>query len=140
MKMRLVKFARKKITKDQSGFTLVEVLVSIALLGVLVAGLALGLSTTLNVLLRNDVRETAKNLAETQMEFVKKQAFSPGSGTSVYTSAPIPAAQSAYAVSINVIDGANLTPARDGYLQEIIITVTGPKNIIHLSLTGYKVQ
>jgi hypothetical protein len=74
------------------------------------------------------------------MEFVKQQTFIAGSGTSVYTAAPIPAAQSGYSVSINVISGPNLTPPRDSYLEQITITVTGPGSSTSLSLVDYKVN
>ncbi len=126
--------------KTDAGFTLVEVLIASVLLTIVATGILVGLITASRVLFVNDSSETAKNLAETQMEFVKQQTFIAGSGTSVYTAAPIPSAQSAYSISINVISGPNLTPPRDSYLQEIIITVTGPGSLTHPPLIDFKVN
>jgi prepilin-type N-terminal cleavage/methylation domain-containing protein len=138
--IRLKNFRKLRIVHEEKGFTLLEVVISVVLISLVAAALAFGLSAASKALLRNDSREIAKNLAETQMEFVKEQPFNPGSGTSVYTAAPIPAAQSGYSVSINVIDGSSLTPPRDSYMQEIIITVTGPGNKTYPSLVDYKVD
>jgi prepilin-type N-terminal cleavage/methylation domain-containing protein len=139
LNLRLLKIRKPGIVRDQSGFTLVEVVIAIALLGIVAAGLFTGLGTTSKVLLHTDARETAKNLAETQMEFVKGQIYTPGSGTAVYTPAPIPPAQQgAYTASIEVFDGLSLVPPRDGYLQKIVVTITGPG--ITYTLEGYKVK
>ncbi len=137
--IRFTKLQKRGIVRDEKGFTLVEAVISIALMGIIAAGLFTGLGTTSNVLLNTDARETAKNLAETQMEFVKGQTYIPGSGTAVYSPATIPTAQqSGYSASINVIDGLSLNPQRDSYLQKIIVTITGPK--ITYTLEGYKVR
>jgi prepilin-type N-terminal cleavage/methylation domain-containing protein len=134
------KLRKLRIVREEKGFTLVEAVISIALIGIIAAGLYTGLGTASTILLNTDSRETAKNLAETQMEFVRGQAFNPGSGTSVYVTAPIPTTQQgSYTASINVIDGASLTPVRDSYLQQVVVTITGPKNL-NYSLTGYKVR
>jgi prepilin-type N-terminal cleavage/methylation domain-containing protein len=142
-KMKLTKLHRTEVARNQSGFTLVEAVVSIALIGIIVAGLFTGLGTSSTVLLRTDTRETAKNLAETQLEFVKGQVFNPGSGLSVYPYAPIPAAQQgAYSASIDVKTGSDplyFNPVRDDYIQRVIVTITGPKNIVY-TLEGYKVR
>ena len=129
---------RKTIfTGHEKGFTLVEVVIAIALIGVVAAGLYTGLGTTSQILLNNDSKETAKNLAETQMEFVKGLDFNAGSGTSVYSSG----------VSLgnySVVTDAEPVPvtvptARDGFIQQITVTITGPKGIT-FSLTDYKVK
>jgi prepilin-type N-terminal cleavage/methylation domain-containing protein len=127
------------VVQQEKGFTLVEAVVSIALIGIIGAAVYTGLGTTSKVLLHTDARETAKNLAETQMEFVKGQAYMPGSGPGIYSTAPIPPDQlSGYSASIDVIDGLALVPPRDGYLQKIIVTITGPG--ITYTLEGYKVK
>ena len=139
-KSRLKKLGKQRIIQSQKGFTLVEVMVAVILLSIVTTGVFSGLITASKILFKNDSRETAKNLAETQMEFVKQQTFIAGSGTSVYTAAPIPAAQSGYSVSINVISGPNLTPPRDSYLEQITVTVTGPGNNTSVSIVDYKVN
>jgi prepilin-type N-terminal cleavage/methylation domain-containing protein len=144
LNIRLKKLRKTGIARDEKGFTLVEAVISIALIGIIVAGLFTGLGTASKVLLRTDARETAKNLAETQMEYIKGQAFN-----SVYTKALIPAAQQGgYTASINVINGSDtavfgpdpLHPEekRNSYLQKIIVTITGPG--ITYTLEGYKAR
>jgi prepilin-type N-terminal cleavage/methylation domain-containing protein len=140
--LKLLKIRKKSNPGNENGFTLVEVVIAIMLLGIVVAGLFTGLASASKVLLHTDSRETAKNLAETQLELVKGQIFVPGSGSAVYTPAATP---TGFTVTINVIDGANntvfgpnLTQTRDGNLQKIIVTVTGPGVVYNLE--GYKVR
>jgi prepilin-type N-terminal cleavage/methylation domain-containing protein len=135
LKIRFTKLRKIGIVRNQSGFTLVETLVSVALIGVIAAGLFSGLSTSSVVLLNTDVRETSKNLAETQMEYIKGLEYS-----TVYNPGPLPTSViGIYSVGINVIDGSDASLGRDSYLQKIIVTITGPKNITY-SLTCYKVR
>lgn len=133
---RLTKLRKTRMAQDQRGFTLVEVLVSIALLGIVAAGLFTGLGTTSKVLFNTDARETAKNLAETQMEYVKKQPFVLGAAT--YHAAPLPPEQSGYTATIAVVTGSALTPARDDNLQKIIVTISVAG--ITYTLEDYKVR
>ena len=143
LNLRLLKIRKPGIVGSEKGFTLVEVVISIALLGIVTAGLFTGLSTTSKVLLQNDSRQTAKNLAETQMEFVKSQNYNLAGG---YTTAPIPPEQSgSYTASITVINGWLLIPpdyppedTRDSSLQKIIVTINGPD--VTYILEGYKVK
>jgi prepilin-type N-terminal cleavage/methylation domain-containing protein len=136
----LKKLRKLRIMRDERGFTLVEVLTSIALLGLVGAALYAGLGTTSKVLLHNDTWQTAKNLAETQAEYVKEQRYQGGSGNTIYIKADIPVElQGSYDASIDVIDGWTLVPLRDGYLQKIIVTITGPTGITY-TLESYKVR
>ncbi|HUV56564.1 MAG TPA: prepilin-type N-terminal cleavage/methylation domain-containing protein [Dehalococcoidales bacterium] len=61
--------------KNNKGFTLIEVLLAIALLGLIATALITGLATSAKGLLLADEREAAKNLAESQMEKVKEQPY-----------------------------------------------------------------
>jgi prepilin-type N-terminal cleavage/methylation domain-containing protein len=126
--------------RGQKGFTLVEVVISIALIGIVGAAVFMGLGTASNVLLNTDARETAKNLAETRLEIVKRMPYVPGSGTSVYTvdDDDPPALPTGYSASIVVIDGLALSPPKDGNLQKIIVTITGAG--ITYTLEGYKTK
>lgn len=131
----------KKLLRNEKGFTLVEAVASIALIGIVGAALYSGLATASTVLLNTDARETAKNLAETQMEFVKAQNFVTGSGTSVYSPAPIPPEHSAFTASIDVKTGSDsgfFNPVRDDTIQKIIVTITGVG--VTYSLEGYKTR
>ena len=61
--------------KSQKGFTLVEVLVAVALLAVTGVGLLSALGGASKVLLKADIRETARDLAQAQMEYVQSVVY-----------------------------------------------------------------
>jgi prepilin-type N-terminal cleavage/methylation domain-containing protein len=149
---RLTRLRKPGIVRDEKGFTLVEVVISIMLLGLITAALATGLSTASTVLLKNDTRQTARNLAESQMESVKNRLYLPGVNT--YTPATIPTEQfAAYGATITVVDGTDntvfpfdinpiLNQSRDINLQKITVSIfrkSDPTKIIY-TLEGYKVQ
>jgi prepilin-type N-terminal cleavage/methylation domain-containing protein len=140
-KIKLKKLCKPGISRNQSGFTLVEVVISIALLGIITAALSTGLSTTSKVLLQNDTRQTAKNLAESQMESVKTQPFA-----TAYTPATIPPEQSGYTATITLVDGSDTTvfgpnpdQNRDSNLQKITVKIFKSAVLVY-TLEGYKVQ
>ena len=146
-KNRLKKFYKPGTIKSQKGFTLVEVVIALMLLGLLTAAIFSGLNTASVVLLRNDMRQTAKNLAEYEMESVKNQLFVPG--VSSYTPAALPSPQNTlYTATITVIDGTNTTAfnptlnqSRDANIQKITVNIfrNGSTNPIY-QLQGYKVE
>lgn len=146
LNLRLIKTRKKGIARDQSGFTLVEVVISIMLLGIITAALANGLGTASNVLLKNDTRQTAKNLAESQMESVKNQLFVPGAIS--YTPVSIPPEQTGYTATITVVDGSDTTvfdplaipsQGRDNSLQKITVKIF-KSGVLVYTLEGYKVE
>lgn len=65
----------KLFRQNSKGFSLLEVLIAIALLGVIGISFLGALSTTSRVLLMNDERATAESLARSQMEYVKNQLY-----------------------------------------------------------------
>jgi prepilin-type N-terminal cleavage/methylation domain-containing protein len=146
----MTQIRKVKFKRNEKGFTLIEVVISIVLLGLIAAALATGLSTASKVLLQNDTRQTAKNLAETQMEFIKGITFDP-LATTYDTSAithPIEYTPSnvVYSgktpVTINGITYFDTTinkDKRDSSIQLIVVTITGPGTISY-TLEGYKVK
>jgi prepilin-type N-terminal cleavage/methylation domain-containing protein len=154
LNIRLKKLRKTGIARDEKGFTLVEVVISIMLLGLISAALATGLSTSSKVLLHTDIRETAKNLAETQMEYIKLFPFASAYDT---TNPPVdlpapPVIPSGYSVEIQVDNGLNqsvfgsttltdgtVVSNRDSNIQKITVTITGPAGITY-PLNGYKVR
>ena len=101
---------------------------ALALLGIIGVGFLSALSTVSRVTLTTDERQTASNLAETQMEYVKGQGYATS-----YTPAPIPAEYAGYTVSINA---ASL---QDSNIQKITVTA-GRQNKIPIKIEGYKVR
>ena len=114
--------------KDEQGFTLIEVLVSLALLGTIAVSFLSGLGTAAMATLTTDKLETAKNLAETQMEYVKGQAYDTS-----YIPASIPAEYTGYTATIGV------EPLQDSHIQKITVTIEHQGKAV-TELEGYKVR
>ena len=114
--------------RDEKGFSLLEVTVSLALLGIIGVGILSALATVSRVTLTTDERQTATNLAETQMEYAKSQGYAAS-----YTPAPLPANYVGYTVSINT------TSLQDSNIQKITVTA-GRQNKVPVKLEGYKVR
>ncbi|MBE9482951.1 MAG: type II secretion system protein, partial [Chloroflexi bacterium] len=79
--------------RNEKGFSLVEVLVALALLGIIGAAFLGGIATASKAILIADKRTTAESLARSQMEYVKEQPYItadnydpgvPGSGEVTY--------------------------------------------------------
>jgi type II secretory pathway pseudopilin PulG len=126
---------KMKWLKSQKGIALLEVLISLAILSILAVGMLSALAAASKVLLQTNARETAKNLAETQMEYIKSEGFvpyipvfgstpvvyTPKSGYNAYSLAPItPSLQSRYVPTVAVAQDSRPD------IQTITVTVTGP--------------
>ncbi|MBA7695517.1 hypothetical protein ES703_104145 [subsurface metagenome] len=62
--------------KSEKGFSLLAVIIAIALLGIIGAAFLMGLATVSKALLITDVRGTAETLAIKQMEYIRNQDYS----------------------------------------------------------------
>ena len=74
-----------KVNKSEKGFSLIEVLVALALLGIIAAGFLLAVSTATKAVLIAGERTTAESMARSQMEYVKEQEYMPAEIGSVAT-------------------------------------------------------
>lgn len=86
--------ANKAWQGPSRGFTLIEVLIALALFAIIGITFAGGLSTASRTVITADVRTNAESLARTQMEYIKNQPYSPAptGGVGNYTKiAGIPA-------------------------------------------------
>ena len=79
--------------KNERGFTLIEVLIAVALVGIIAVAFLSGLATASRALVIADEHATAESLARSQMEYVKNQGYItaadydagvPGSGEVTY--------------------------------------------------------
>ena len=114
--------------KNEKGFSLVEVLISLALIGIIGVAFLSSLATASNVTFTTDEKETAKNLAELQMEYVKGQAYA-----SSYTPASIPPDYVNYTATINAASLQNSN------IQKITVTIQHEGKTV-IELEGYKVK
>ena len=74
-RLRLNSQVRKAFQGSSRGFTLVEIVIAIALIGVIAVAILSSLSYASTVLIIADRRATAESLARSQMEDVKNQPY-----------------------------------------------------------------
>lgn len=116
--------------KVERGFNLIEILLSLALLGILAIVFLGTFSSGSKVLILTDEEETAKNVAESQMEYVQKQPF-----TTSYSAAPISADYPGYSANITTMS----ITSRDGNIQRITVIIT--RNGVEITrLDGFKTR
>ena len=124
--------------RNQAGFTLLEVLIALALLGMIAAGILGAVGTSSKATLTNDVQTTAQNLAEGQMEYVQNQPYNVDDPPEYTLISGIP---TGYSVSCTTI---MLDPEGDGSddddgLQKIVVAVNF-RGITAATVEAYKVK
>lgn len=111
---------------NETGMTLIETLVALAILGIIVVAISSGLATTSKAIFITDERTTAESLTISQMEHVKNSAYidfsDPGHGDYELIAAP-----DGYSVEITTIPiesdtGQPLPSGEDLGLQKMIVT------------------
>ena len=99
--------------KSEKGISLLETIVSVAILGIIGAAFLSGLATTSTARVTADERVSSKILSEILMEDVKKQSYNL-SGNYTYT---IPDEFPGYSVNFTVEN------IRNDYLQKLTFTI-----------------
>jgi type II secretory pathway pseudopilin PulG len=112
----------------ERGFALIETLVSLFLVTTIGIAVLIGLNTGTKALVVHDTRVTAKNLAETQMEYVKGLPYATS-----YEPASISSGFEGYVAEIDA------SPLEDSYIQKITVTIYYHENSV-LTLENYKVK
>ena len=73
---RLPGFHKSSIVHDEKGFTLIEVLIAIALSAVIVSGVLITIGTASKMLVRTKNQDIAKDIASMEMEYIQKCGYS----------------------------------------------------------------
>jgi len=128
--------------KNEKGFTLIEVLVSLALLGIIGSVFLGGLATASKSIFIADKQTTAESLARSQMEYVKEQDYSsapwdyelPSSPPSWDLDHELPEGCDGYTANVS----AELLHDTDDGIQQITVTVSHGGEAV-IILEGYKV-
>ena len=108
---------RLKAMKEESGVSLIEVVIAIGIISILVVGFLAALRGGMQILSFTDERQTAVSLAESQMESVKMEPF-----LTSYTPVPVPTESEYAGYSVNITAASVST--RDTYIQDVKITVS----------------
>jgi len=143
------------LKKNEKGFSLIEVVIALLLLGIIGVALLSGLATASIALVIADERATAESLARSQMEYVKNQGYNtaPAGGEVTYAEITAPDGYTIWSVNragttVEDIIGvpwntqANQPSPTDDGIQKITVTVihnaNNDKEVI--TLEGYKVN
>jgi prepilin-type N-terminal cleavage/methylation domain-containing protein len=109
--------------KSEKGFSLLEVMLAIALLGVIIAALMSALSTGSSAVFVADERATAESLAKSQMEYIRNQNYDASHDPPQYALlADIPAGYQIDVTAVRLDPKSDGTAADDG-IQKITVTV-----------------
>jgi len=119
----------------ESGTTLIEAVVALAILGTIGVTFLSGLTTTSKASFISDEQATAESLAQSQMEWVKNASYS--YNATGYTSAPISAVKDYLNYSATIV-AAPLHNPDDG-IQRLTVTVKRYDETT-TKLEGYKVD
>ena len=122
------------LIKKERGFSLVEMLVAMAILGIISVGFLSALSISSKAATSIDNMDTGRAIAQSQMEYVKTQAFQ-SSGTYAINTG-LMATYPGYTVSI---PQASAVAQRDAFIQKIVVIVShAGKEVARLE--DYKVK
>lgn len=108
--------------KSQEGFSMLEVLLALALIGIVVGGILSALSTSSRATITNDAQTTAQNLAEGQIEYVRNQAYSISNPPNYQLLADVPTGYTVNCTAVRLDPDGDGTDDDDG-LQKITVAV-----------------
>ena len=130
-------------TRGEKGFTLIEVIIAMALLAIVAVAILSGLSTGSRAIFVADERATAESLARSQMEYVKKQPYDRTNNPPIYTLLASPPAGYTISLTAERLDPKGDGTGNDDGIQKITVTVKHhdkPDKPEVITLEGYKVR
>ena len=126
----------------QTGFTLIEVVIAVAILSLTGIGFVGSMGLAPKILLHTDLQETAKDIAQAQMEYVENQNYDSTNNPPVYQVLPnLGTNYPGYSISTPMaarLDKGSGT-ASDTGIQQITITVQKASTTV-FTLVGQKVK
>lgn len=134
----------KKLGGDESGVTLIETLVALAVLGLIAVVFLSGLATAARATLIADEQATAESLARSEIEYVKSQQpyinyAEPDPGEYELITPPASYSLEITAEPIDPDTGQPLLAGQDEGIQKITVTVNRGSKLL-LTVEGYKVD
>lgn len=140
-KLRLgIKAARKAFSGSSRGFSMLEVVIAIALLGIIAVSVLTALQTAAMALISADRRATAESIARTQMEYVRYSGYDDilEEGHPQYDLDPeitLPPDFSVVTTAIRLNKDEN--PSDDDGIQQITVTVSH-EDLVVVTLEDFK--
>jgi prepilin-type N-terminal cleavage/methylation domain-containing protein len=117
-----------KLIKTEKGFSLIEVLIAVGLVGLMAAAFLMAIATASKAVLLADERTTAESLAKSQIESIKEQEYD---DTGFYFQISTP-------TNYEIKDPIIVEELQDG-LQKITVTIMHQDKDV-FTLEGYKVE
>ena len=113
--------------KGEKGFSLLEVVIAMLLLGIVGAAFLGGLATASRGIFYADERATAESLARTQMEYIRTQEYDGTNDPPQYAELPGSDVPDGYEIEVSAerLDRGDGT-ANDTGIQKITVTVYFP--------------
>ena len=138
-KLRLNSKARRAFRGGSQGFSMLEVVIAIALLGIIAVSVLSALQTAALALISADRRATAESIARTQMEWVRYSDYdNPEEGDPQYSLDPqitLPPDFSVVTTAIRL--NKDVDPDDDDGIQEITVAVSHEDRVV-VTLEDYK--
>ena len=124
-----------RLVRDESGFSFLEVLAALALLGIIAVAFLGGLATTSKAVVVANEQTVAESLSRSQMEWAKEATYTVNA--TAYAPAPIPG-EADYTGYSATITAEPLNTPDDG-IQKVVVTVKHYDEEV-ITLEGYKVN
>jgi prepilin-type N-terminal cleavage/methylation domain-containing protein len=138
--LRLSNKVGKAFRGNSRGFSMLEVVIAIALLGIIAVSVLSALQTAALALISADQRATAESLARTQMEWVRYSDYDddPAEGHPEYSLDPQITLPPDYSVVTTAIRlNKDVDPDDDDGIQQITVTVSHEDRVV-VTLEDFK--